>query len=121
MKPTRTIKKIALTLMLIVSFVYSSKAQVRASAKTSEDKIIAAGYTENDFQISPNPVGQEIKIRAPFNTDGGSVQIINEKGIEVYNGILKNGTIDASRFAAGMYLFVYTRDGNKIVKGFVKQ
>lgn len=85
-------------------------------------EIVTSNYdTGKDFQLTPNPVQQEIIIRAPFNTDGGTVQIINEKGIEVFTGTLKNGTIDASRLSAGMYLFVYTRDGNKIVKGFVKQ
>jgi chitinase len=104
-------------------FRITKSSGAKTAAEDMEDiEIVTSSYdTGKDFQISPNPVVQEINIRASFNTDGGNVQIINAKGIEVFNGTLKNGTIDASSFAAGMYLFVYTRDGNKIVKGFVKQ
>ncbi len=76
---------------------------------------------EKNFQLAPNPVQNELRIKAPFNTDGGNVQIISEKGMEVFNGTLDNGTVDVAGIAAGTYLFVYTRDGNKIVKRFIKQ
>ncbi len=99
----------------------NSGARIALSDDEETSSITSEYDPGKDFQLFPNPVIRELTIRAPFNTDGGTVQIISEKGIEVFNGTLQNGMVDVSKLTAGMYLFVYTRDGNKIIKNFVKQ
>ena len=103
-------------------FRITKNSGAKVAADMDDFEIITSEYDPGkDFQITPNPVQQEIKLKASFNTDGGNVQLITEKGIEVYNATIQNGTIDVSHLSGGTYLLVYSRDGNKIVKRFIKQ
>jgi chitinase len=90
------------------------------------DDVSTTGVTSNydlstDFEVSPNPVSQALSLTAPFSTTGGNVQIIGGMGTEVYNGTLQNASIDVSNLSAGVYTLIFSKDGNKIVKRFVKQ
>ncbi len=99
----------------------NSGAKMAMSAIENTETITSDYSLGKDFDVSPNPVLEELSITAPFNTSGGNLQIISGMGTEVLNVTLQNNFIDVSNLQGGIYTLIYNRDGNKIVKRFIKQ
>jgi hypothetical protein len=73
------------------------------------------------FELSPNPALQELNIQASFSLAGGTVQIVDGIGLEVLRSTYENTSLNVSNLSAGIYTLIYTKDGNKMVKRFIKQ
>jgi chitinase len=103
------------------SITKTSGARVGQFDTQNADMIISDYNISNDFEVSPNPVLQELNISAPFSTSGGSIQIIDGIGMEVLKENLENTSVNVSGLTSGIYTLIFTKDGNKIVKRFIKQ
>jgi hypothetical protein len=62
-----------------------------------------------------------LNLRASFSLSGGSVQIVDVLGMEVLRSTYEDASLNVTNLAAGIYTLVYNKDGNKIVKRFIKQ
>ena|GEM_PF-316364 len=84
--------------------------------------LITTDYNlSDDFTISPNPVIQEFTIVAPDVLTGGSIEVINELGTVVLKNNFDNTSVNVSNLPSGIYTLIFNKDGNKIVKRFIKQ
>ena len=72
------------------------------------------------FEIYPNPVTSELKLSNISALQGGVVQIIDVTGHVVQSVNLTANSLDVSKLSPGVYTLVFTRDGNRITKRFVK-
>jgi hypothetical protein len=89
------------------------------SAKYASSSIAEADVYENGLELFPNPVINEINLKSGNDLSGGNVRIINMLGTEVMN-VNSTSVIDVSSLESGMYTLIYSKDGNKMVKKFVK-
>lgn len=103
------------------SITKSGGARVGQFDDIATTNVTSSYDLSNGFEVSPNPVSQELSVIAPFSTAGGNLQIISGMGTEVYTGTMQNASVDVSSLSAGMYTLIFTKDGNKIVKRFLKQ
>ncbi|HVE00001.1 MAG TPA: glycosyl hydrolase family 18 protein [Cytophagaceae bacterium] len=104
-------------------FTISKNTGAKIGASDQQDlSSITSNYNlAGNFQLAPNPVLNELNLQASFDTEGGKVLIVDAMGIEVYNGTAENNSINVSTLSSGIYTLIYSKDGNKIVKRFVKQ
>ncbi len=97
------------------------------SARTADDAQLADVTSDYNgfaaaayFEVYPNPATDVLNLQATFNTVGGAIQIIDATGNVVLNTMCQSATISLSALPVGIYTLVYSKDGNKFVKRFVK-
>jgi chitinase len=103
------------------SITKSGGARVGQFEETASIDVTSNYDLSKDFEVSPNPVSQELNLRASFSLSGGSVQIVDVLGMEVLRSTYEDASLNVTNLAAGIYTLVYNKDGNKIVKRFIKQ
>lgn len=72
------------------------------------------------FAIKPNPVNNEVKISGSQNFTGGSLLIYDATGRQVYNTTQGGNSINVSNLTAGVYTLLYTKNGKRITRRFIK-
>jgi chitodextrinase len=78
--------------------------------------------TENNFvdiKIYPNPTSSLLNISTV--SENTAVKIYNMQGQTVYNGSIRNNSLDVSNLPVGTYMLEIDFNNSKIVKRFIKQ
>ena len=88
-------------------------------AKTAiEDKTEL--INQNDvFVIYPNPV--ESTLLFSKDITGSEIKIIDSKGNLVGQQMINTNSLDVSQLKSGMYFIALEKEGEKIVKRFIKK
>jgi hypothetical protein len=73
-----------------------------------------------DFEIYPNPVTSELRLSNNKELQGGIVQVIDLAGHIVQSVNITTNTLDVSKLSPGVYTLVFTKNGNRTTKRFVK-
>lgn len=72
-----------------------------------------------DFKLAPNPVKDELNIFGSFET--ADVQIIDQTGKIVFNGVASNGTVvSTAHLNNGIYMVKMTVNGISTTQKMVK-
>lgn len=75
--------------------------------------------TNVDFNLAPNPVKDELFVTGAF--ESANVQIIDQTGKVVYNGVASNGTVlSINNLENGIYVVKATVDNQTVTKKIVK-
>lgn len=85
-------------------------------------KEIVSTTTENnlvDIKLYPNPTSSILNISNV--NDNTLVKIYNLQGQTVYNGAVRNNSLDVSNLPVGTYMLEIDFNNSKIVKRFIKQ
>jgi chitodextrinase len=85
-------------------------------------KEIVSSSTESnaiDIKLYPNPTSSQLNI-STIN-DNTSVKIYNMQGQTVYNGQVRNNSLDVSNLPVGTYMLEIDYNNSKITKRFIKQ
>ncbi|SEW40051.1 Por secretion system C-terminal sorting domain-containing protein [Chitinophaga sp. YR573] len=88
--------------------------------KTDGARIANTEKTPEKLSLYPNPVRDQLTLKAPFDLDNIKVQITNANGIIVINKKVINNTINVSNLPAGIYWLTIVKDGKKHTISFVK-
>ncbi|WP_339888837.1 reprolysin-like metallopeptidase [uncultured Flavobacterium sp.] len=85
-------------------------------------KEIVSSSTENnlvDIKLYPNPTSSVLNISTI--SENTAVKILNMQGQTVFNGEVKNNSLDVSNLPVGTYMLEINYNNSKIVKQFIKQ
>ena len=83
---------------------------------------IVSSSTDNnvvDIKLYPNPTSSQLNISNV--SENTSVKIYNMQGQVVYNGQVRNNSLDVSNLSVGTYMLEIDYNNSKIVKRFIKQ
>jgi chitinase len=93
-----------------------------AVARTEMVNTLIQNSMESDkqFTIYPNPVKQQLNIMSGESLSGGIINIFDINGKQVVTAQPAANRINVSSFAPGVYTLVFTKNGKKITKQFIK-
>ena len=90
---------------------------------TDDDANVRSDYSASIpsayFELFPNPATDIIEIEASFDAAGGSIEIMDATGKVVMTGVY-SASINVAVLPAGIYTLIYTKNGDKKLKRFVK-
>lgn len=96
--------------------ISSLKVQLAGATLATSEKSIK----HIAFDVYPNPTTSELRINTTNDLNGGIIQVYDVAGRPVMALKISSNTLDVSRLATGIYTLVFTKNGNKITKRFVK-
>jgi GH18 family chitinase len=76
--------------------------------------------TNKEFTIYPNPVKGQLNILSGESLSGGTINIFDINGKQVLSLRSAANRINVSSLAPGVYTLVFTKNGNKITRQFIK-
>ena len=97
-----------------------SSAKVTASAEMVNTLIDNSVQSGKAFTIYPNPVQQQLKIVSGESLSGGIIRIYDIMGKQVISARPAGNQINVSQLSPGVYTLVYTKNGKKITRQFIK-
>lgn len=95
----------------------SAKAAVSADMVNN---LIDNSLQSKTFTIYPNPVHEQLRIASGESLTGGIIRIYDIMGKQVITTRPAGNQINVSQLAPGVYTLVYTKDGKKITRQFIK-
>lgn len=73
-----------------------------------------------DFDVYPNPATSELRINTGNDLTGGIIQVYDIAGRPVMAVKVSSNRLDVAKLTPGIYTLVFTKNGKKITKRFVK-
>jgi hypothetical protein len=97
-----------------------SSAKAVVSADMVNNLIDNSIQSGKAFTIYPNPVQQQLKIVSGESLSGGIIRIYDIMGKQVITARPAGNQINVSQLAPGVYTLVYTKEGKRITRQFIK-
>ena len=88
-----------------------------STARAASTEMVNAPST---FTIYPNPVKQQLNIVSGESLAGGNIRIYDVNGKLVIDARAATNRINVSSLAPGVYTLMFTKNGKKITKQFIK-
>ncbi|MBJ6108475.1 M4 family metallopeptidase [Hymenobacter sp. BT523] len=96
-------------------------AALTAPATLAGNSTPLGNEAASTFQVYPNPATDALRLALPGNAEAQDVTVTDVRGARVAGATLRNGTLDISGLAKGMYT-VSASDGQKVFhQRFVKE
>ena len=97
-----------------------SSAKAAVSTDMVNNLIDNSVQSGKAFTIYPNPVQQQLRIVSGESLSGGIIRIYDIMGKQVITARPAGNQVNVSQLSPGVYTLVYTKDGKKITRQFIK-
>lgn len=103
-----------------INWIKITKVGASFTAKSAQAPIVEEEVVETALNIYPSPVENTLYITT--DVSGGNVSIVDSQTGTVFSGRkVNNNSLDVSYLRRGIYLIVFEKDGQKMVKRFIKK